>query len=249
MSRCRMHVVDAKTNGVAGVVVWSPTKSLWLGSMMLTALVAGPLTWTLNAAVMSALLTAGTLCFGHSVGMHRLLIHRSFVCPRWLEYAMVYAGTLVGLGGPRRMLYMHDIRDWCQRQSACHPFYTHQSGIVKDAIWNLHCECHLEHPPEFRPEAAVTQNRFYQLLDRHWIAAQLPVAAVLFAAGGVPWLVWGISVRVTTSTIGHWLVGYIAHNMGQQEWHIRGASVQGYNIAGLGLLTMGEAWHNNHHAF
>ncbi|MCA9062714.1 MAG: hypothetical protein KDA96_06635 [Planctomycetaceae bacterium] len=245
----RMHAADPKTSAVHGRVVWSPLKSIWLGSMMLTALIAGPLTFGWDAAVMSGVLTASTLCFGHSVGLHRLLIHRSFKCPQWLEYCMVYAGVLVGLGGPRRMLYMHDIRDWAQRQPACHPFFIHQSSIVKDGFWNLHCECRLDHPPEFRPEESVSRNRFYRLLDRCWIGAQLPLAAVLYLIGGLPWVVWGTGVRITVSTIGHWLVGYIAHNIGQQDWLVEGASVQGYNVPGLGLLTMGEAWHNNHHAF
>jgi stearoyl-CoA desaturase (delta-9 desaturase) len=66
---------------------------------------------------------------------------------------------------------------------------------------------------------------------------------------GMPWLVWGIAVRVAVSVTGHWLVGYFAHNRGPRSWHINGAGVQGYNIPGCGLITMGEAWHNNHHAF
>jgi stearoyl-CoA desaturase (delta-9 desaturase) len=30
---------------------------------------------------------------------------------------------------------------------------------------------------------------------------------------------------------------------------VEGAGVQGYNVPYCGLITMGEAWHNNHHAF
>jgi stearoyl-CoA desaturase (delta-9 desaturase) len=51
------------------------------------------------------------------------------------------------------------------------------------------------------------------------------------------------------SVTGHWLVGYFAHNRGPRSWHIQGAGVQGYNVPYAGFLTMGEAWHNNHHAF
>jgi fatty-acid desaturase len=78
---------------------------------------------------------------------------------------------------------------------------------------------------------------------------QLPWAVLFFALGGMPWLVWGIAVRVAASVTGHWLVGYFAHNRGPRSWHIRGAGVQGYNVPYCGLITMGEAWHNNHHAF
>jgi stearoyl-CoA desaturase (delta-9 desaturase) len=54
---------------------------------------------------------------------------------------------------------------------------------------------------------------------------------------------------VTVSLIGHWLVGYSAHNLGPRDWHLRGHAVQGHNVPRIGLLTMGESWHNNHHAF
>ncbi|MDP6447935.1 MAG: acyl-CoA desaturase [Pirellulaceae bacterium] len=236
-------------NAVDGTVVWSPVRSLWFSAMAATALVGGALTFSWQAAFVSALLTIGTLCFGHSVGLHRLLIHRSFTCPLWLEYCMVYAGVLVGMGGPRRVIFMHEIRDWSQNQPQCHPFYIHKSGIFRDGLWNLHCECRLQSGPEFAPEERVTHSEFYRLLDRYWMAAQLPVAGLLFLAGGWPWVVWGICVRVTVSLVGHWMVGYFAHNRGELKWTIDGASVQGRNIPWLALLTMGESWHNNHHAF
>ena len=51
------------------------------------------------------------------------------------------------------------------------------------------------------------------------------------------------------SVLGHWLIGYFAHNQGGRNWHVKGAAVQGYNVPFAALLTMGESWHNNHHAF
>jgi len=48
---------------------------------------------------------------------------------------------------------------------------------------------------------------------------------------------------------GHWLIGYFAHNHGQMHRVVRGAAVQGRNVRWTSLLTMGECWHNNHHAF
>lgn len=237
------------SNAVDGRIVWSPVKSIWFSTMAMTAIFGGTSMASWDAAVASCLLTVFTLCFGHSVGLHRLLIHRSFNCPPWLEYAMVYTGVLVGMGGPRRVIAMHEFRDWSQRQPACHPFYIHKSGFLKDGLWNLHCECRLANGPTLAIENRVTRSEFYRLLDRYWMAAQLPLAAVLYMFGGWAWIVWGICVRVTISLLGHWMVGYLAHNFGSKTWHVEGASVQGFNVHGLGLLTMGEAWHNNHHAF
>ena len=63
------------------------------------------------------------------------------------------------------------------------------------------------------------------------------------------WVLWGICLRVSVSLIGHWMVGHFAHRTGHQGWRIEGLPVQGYNLPGLGLVTFGENWHANHHAF
>jgi len=75
--------------------------------------------------VMSAL----TVCLGHSLGMHRRLIHRSYDCPLWLERLFVYCGTLVGMAGPYGMIRQHDIRDWAQRKPHCHPYLAHRGRV------------------------------------------------------------------------------------------------------------------------
>src|SRR5262249_53114227 len=90
---------------------------------------------------------------------------------------------------------------------------------------------------------------FYRFLERTWRWQQLPWALLLFALGGLPWLVWGGFVRVAVSTGGHWLVGYVAHRSGYRGYENRGAAVQGWNSLALGALSLGEGWHNNHHAF
>lgn len=100
---------------VSGVVRWQPVKSVWIGSMTLAALALGPIVFSWDAFAASLVLSAITLCGGHSVGMHRRLIHNSFECPLWLEYFLVYLGVLVGMAGPIGMMRQHDMRDWAQR--------------------------------------------------------------------------------------------------------------------------------------
>jgi stearoyl-CoA desaturase (delta-9 desaturase) len=72
---------------------------------------------------------------------------------------------------------------------------------------------------------------------------------MLFLHCGWGWVAWGLCGRVTISVFGHWIVGHYAHNCGQRDWHVEGAAVQGHNLRFLGLVTFGECWHNNHHAF
>ena len=78
---------------------------------------------------------------------------------------------------------------------------------------------------------------------------QLPWALLFFAWGGWGFICWGVCARVSAGVLGHWLIGYFAHNHGQMHFHVDGAAVQGRNIRLTTLLTMGECWHNNHHAY
>jgi stearoyl-CoA desaturase (delta-9 desaturase) len=234
---------------VEGHVRWAPVKSLWIGGMTFATLVFGSPYATWDAVALFVVSSGVTLCLGHSVGMHRRLIHRSFECPKWLEYLAVYAGTLVGMAGPIGMIRLHDFRDWAQRQSACHDYFCHRRDFWHDAWWQLHCELVLTNPPIFRLEPDLENDRVYSVLERTWMWQQLPWALLFLALGGWGWVIWGICARVAVCVTGHWLVGHFAHRDGDQTWIVEGAAAQGYNVRFAGLISMGESWHNNHHAF
>jgi fatty-acid desaturase len=240
---------ESDTDASTGSVHWSPAKSLWISAMSLVAAIGGPLFFSWSALALFLVTTGLTVCLGHSLGMHRRLIHRSYDCPLWLERLFVYLGTLVGMAGPFGMIRQHDIRDWAQRKAECHAYLAHRSSFWRDGFWQLHCELKLTHPPRLEVEQRVANDGFYRFIERTWQLQQVPWAVLFYALGGLPWVVWGIAVRVAISVTGHWLVGYFAHNRGPRTWHVEGAGVQGFNVPYCSLLTMGEAWHNNHHAF
>lgn len=217
--------------------------------MLTLAVIAGPLTATVDAVAMFALLTYATLLLGHSVGMHRLMIHRTFQCPKWLERLLIYIGVLVGMAGPYGILRIHDIRDWAQRLPACHDFFAHRRSLLVDAFWQMHCRFEFARPPAFMIEKEFTRDRWLRAMERTWMLQQLPLGVVLYAIGGWSWVVWGICCRVSVSVAGHWIVTYLCHNPGPGTWHVRDAGVQAANLNGCGFITMGECWHNNHHAF
>jgi fatty-acid desaturase len=134
--------------------------------MTITALIGGPFYFSWSALVLFLATTAVTLCLGHSLGMHRRLIHRAFDCPLWIERLLVYLGTLVGMAGPYGMIRQHDIRDWAQRKPDCHAYLAHRSSIWRNGLWQFHCELALVHPPELIIERRVANDRFYQLIER-----------------------------------------------------------------------------------
>ncbi len=242
-------IPTAQTSANKGRIVWDATKSLWWFGHFLGATAAIIWFWQWDAILAAAILTGVTICAGHSVGMHRLLIHRAFQAPLWLERLLVWLGTLVGMAGPFGMIRAHDMRDWHQRQTICPPHPSHGAGFWRDAWWQMHCRFDLRHPPQFVIEPLIANDWFFRAVERTWMLQQLPVALVLYAAGGWAWVLWGICVRIILSLTGHWAVGHFAHRTGHQGWRIDGLPVQGYNLPGLGLITFGENWHGNHHAF
>ncbi|QIO05088.1 acyl-CoA desaturase [Acinetobacter shaoyimingii] len=240
--------VNKLTNAVSGRVVWSPLKSIWVTTMYLLGIYAIFYTFSFQNLLVFLVTSAITLCLGHSLGMHRRLIHQSYTCPKWLEYLFVHLGVIVGLAGPFGMVRTHDTRDWAQRQGKCHTYFSHGSSFIKDGFWQLHCDLILDHPPQFKAEP-ILDTPFYQFMEKTWIVQQLRLMCILWLIGGWQWVLWGTCLRVAVSVTGHWLIGYFAHNVGHRSWHVDGAGVQGYNIKFCGLITMGECWHNNHHAF
>jgi len=235
-------------NPVEGKVVWDPVHSIWHGGMMAGTLF-GALPFATRDAVIMFLLTTGTgLLLGHSVGFHRLLIHRSFETPLWLERSLVWVGTSVGMGGPFWMIRTHDLRDWAQRQADCHPYFAHRRSLLVDAWWQIHCRLLLSEPPS-HDLGRVGADPFYRFLERSWMWQQLPIALLLYAVGGWVWVAWGVCARVFVSVSGHWFVGHLAHRRGPQSWLVVGAGLQAHDVPWAAIPTMGEAWHNNHHAF
>jgi stearoyl-CoA desaturase (delta-9 desaturase) len=234
-----------------GRVVWDVNRSLWFGSVVLVA-AAGAVPAAIRspaAVALFAITTGATLCVGHSVGIHRLLIHRAFRVPRWLEYALVYIGVLVGLGGPLGLVGMHNTRDFQQNRPWCHDYFAHRRAAWRDYFWNLYCRFEFRQPFDPRLDPGIEGDRFYRFLERTWRWQQLPWALLFLAVGGWPWLIWGTFVRVAVSTAGYWFVNYVAHRTGYRAYTNRGAAVQGWNSALLGAISMGEGWHNNHHTF
>jgi stearoyl-CoA desaturase (delta-9 desaturase) len=236
-------------NVARGNVRWSPVKSLWWTGMVCASVIGGWLTFSWGALTLFLLATATVLLFGHSLGSHRKLIHDSFGCPKWLEYALVYAGVQVGLAGPLGLLAQHNLRDYAQRQPDCHDFLRHGRSFWRDGWWQLHCDLVLTDPPVLPVPPTIADDTFYRFLERTWMLQQIPPALVLYALGGWAFVVWGVCARIAAGVTGHWLVGYFAHNHGGMHHTVDGAAVQGRNVKCASLLTMGESWHNNHHAW
>lgn len=162
--------IDART----GTVSADPVKILWVGSMLILGTVGSAMTASFDAVGIFLVSTIVTLCLGHSLGMHRRFIHRSYQCPRWMEYLFVHFGVLVGLAGPYGMLRTHDTRDWAQRQTECHDYFSHAQVWYRDLWWQLFCSIKLDNPPKFEIEPEIGGDPVYQWMERTWLLHQYP---------------------------------------------------------------------------
>jgi len=234
---------------IDGRVRYAPLKSLWMSSMALAAVIGGVMTYSWACLLLFMVTTALVLLFGATLGIHRKLIHDSFQCPRWLEYLMVYLGVQVGLCGPLGSVRQHALRDHAQNLPGCHAYLCHGQPIWLDAWWQIHCSFEPDTPVACVLDKRIAGDGFYRFLERTWILQQAPLGLLLYLWGGWGFVCWGVAARVTAAVGGYWLIAYLAHNHGAVRFKAEGAAVQSRNVRFISLLTMGECWHNNHHAF
>ncbi len=204
--------------------------------------------WQSNWAAVAVCLLMHAVCggLGICVGYHRLLTHRSFKCPRAVEYTLALLGSLCLEGKPTYWVAQH-------RQ---HHQYPDQPGDPHDArqgFWWSHMLWLLWIPS---PESMEKINSryapdllrvpFYRFLSRLYVWPSLLLAILLYVLGGWPFVVWGMFVRLVLSYHCTWLVNSAGHAFGYKNFPLNDLSTNCWWVA---LLAYGEGWHNNHHAF
>ena len=227
---------------------WSKKRSLWLLTMYAGAAAGAFPAYSPTAALTSSALAVVFLC-GFTVGFHRGFIHGSFRTYRWLERLLLYLATLNGFGGLLQMFRKHELRDYWQNQPEAPAYYGYRHGLWRDYLWYLHLDHLGPEPAGLRIEGGWRTDRFLLGLDRHWMAHQVLFGTLLWLAGGWPLVVWGVCVRISTTTTGIWLVNYLVHKHGYRNFELAGCTEEGRNSLWVGALSLGEGWHNNHHAF
>lgn len=232
-----------------GRVRFDWAKSLWLWGMLLSGVLYGIPAATPRLVAASVALAVLTLCLGHSVGLHRGVIHRTYETSRTVRGALVYLFVLSGLGSPLAWARLHAVRDYWQNRLDCPRYFAYDHSLARDFIWNLHMT--LE-PADARAEAKlpadVTTDPWLRFLDRTWRLHVLVLAAVLYVTLGAAGVAVCICARTAAGILGHWFVGYAAHAWGERRFVVAGAKESGTNVWLLGVLSFGEGFHNNHHA-
>ena len=220
------------------------------------------LLWNRAVDAADLALLAGTYlvtAIGITVGFHRLLTHRAFQTYPRIERVFAVVGSLSVQGS---------VMDWVadHRKHHAHtdregdphsPHVGHGSGVA--GLWHAHAGWLLEtqgqadwkrYAPELYEDPAMRRiGRSFPLL----VAVSLLVPTLAgfalhgFTLGGAArGLVWGGLVRIFLVHHVTWSVNSVCHFFGRRRFDVEDQST---NVAWLAVLTLGESWHHNHHAF
>ncbi|WP_141588723.1 acyl-CoA desaturase [Myxococcus sp. AB056] len=233
-----------------GRLRFDAARTLWLWGMLIPGVTVGLAAATPTTVAVSLLLTFATLCLGHSVGLHRGVIHRTYEAGPLTRGVLAYLFVLSGLGGPLTWARLHAVRDYWQNRPDCPPYFAYEHSMARDFGWNLHLRFEAADDRALaRLPPGVLTDPWLRFLERTWPLHVLGLAGVVLAVLGSEAVALCVCARTAAGILGHWAVGYAAHVWGERRYALPGAAESGTNIWVLGVLSFGEGFHNNHHAF
>jgi stearoyl-CoA desaturase (delta-9 desaturase) len=200
---------------------------------------------------------------GVTVGFHRMLTHRSFQAPKPVEYAFAVLGSMA-VQGPV-MAWVADHRKHhahADHEGDPHsPHVGHGDGAagVLRGLWHAHVGWLLSDQGQasarkYAPD--LLEDRGMRAINRRFpllvlLSLALPALAGWALSGGsvagaATGLLWGGLVRIFFVHHVTWSVNSVCHFLGTRRFATDDHST---NVAWLSLLSFGESWHHNHHAF
>jgi stearoyl-CoA desaturase (Delta-9 desaturase) len=237
------------------IAVPLPFVGLGLAVGLLWNRAIGPLELTVLAVfyVLTAL--------GVTLGFHRMFTHRAFESSKTFKAIIAVLGSMAMQGS---------VITWVADHRKHHAFTDHEGdphsphlagpgfwGGIK-GLWHAHMGWLFEtvgtaDRQRFAPD--LVKDRSLQVIDRLfplWLAISfaLPFALGWIIGGGIgtalTCVLWGGFVRVFLLHHVTWSINSVCHFFGRKRFAIDDES---RNVFWLAPLSMGEAWHHNHHAF
>ncbi|MFY9265231.1 MAG: fatty acid desaturase [Solirubrobacterales bacterium] len=200
---------------------------------------------------------------GVTVGYHRLLTHRSFETRKQIRAALAIAGSMSVQGAPIHWVADHrKHHDFSDEIGDPHSPHTHGKpgwrGIL-GGWWHSHMGWLFsrdERASASRYARDLKSDPTIVWVDKHffsWVLLGLAIPFVLgFALSGgeigaaLTGMLWGGFVRIFLQHHATWSVNSICHMYGKQPFEVEDQSTNNWAVA---LVSMGEGWHHNHHAF
>jgi stearoyl-CoA desaturase (Delta-9 desaturase) len=198
---------------------------------------------------------------GITVGYHRLFTHRSFEAPGPLRALFAVAGSMAVQGAVTEWVATHR-RHHAYADAYGDPHSPHLveapglKGVLR-GLWHAHIGWFL-HPvrtdvsrwaPDLEEDPVVSRvnARFGTLVLVSFFLA--PLVGLLVTGtlwGAFTAFVWGSLVRLFLLHHVTWSINSICHFFGNQPFTSRDESTNNWPLS---VISFGESWHNNHHAF
>ncbi|MEZ4358931.1 MAG: acyl-CoA desaturase [Kofleriaceae bacterium] len=244
--------VASRAYAVAMLVVPAAATALALADALAHGLRA------LDVGLLGACYLLSTI--GITVGYHRLLAHGAFQAKPALRDALVILGCTAGEGPPLYWVANHRRHhEFSDEPGDPHSPYWAGDEPLRGlrSFWHAHAGWMITHAltntlrycPDLLREPRVTRlARRYNLwlalgvVVPGLIAAAVEPSAASFARGAL----WGGLVRMFVLHHVTWSINSVAHLWGSRVFDVGDHS---RNVAWLSVLSLGESWHNNHHAF
>lgn len=184
---------------------------------------------------------------GICLGYHRLLSHRSLQVPKWLEYILATIGALAMQGGPIFWVGGHRQHHAYTEDYDKDPYSARRGFLWSHMLWVLYPRDEFFDRTTYNKYAPdLARDPYYQWLDRYFVSLQIPLGLVLYALGGWSWVLYAVFVRAVLLWHTTWLINSATHLFGYRTFDCDDNS---RNLWWAALLTFGEGWHNNHHAY
>jgi stearoyl-CoA desaturase (delta-9 desaturase) len=209
-----------------------------------------------------ALAVVFTVVIGHAVtvGFHRLFAHRSFEASRPLKVTLAVLGT---------MSFQGSLIGWVADHRRHHRFSDRPGdphspwwdGTTPTGGWRGFWHAHVgwafvnQPTPRLRYAADLVEDPDLVLIDRLFVPCSIATLAIPFGigfvlygtlAGAVGALVWAGILRIGFTHNVTWAINSVCHRFGKRPFRSKD---QSRNVAALAVVSMGESWHNAHHAF
>lgn len=216
----------------------------WMTAMHAGCLIA-PFYFTWQALGVAIVLHWLTGSIGICLGYHRYLSHRSLRLAWPAEFFVMLCGVLSGQGSPltwsatHRVHHQRSDRDGDPHSPLEGKWWSHLTWLFVRQSPNTLQRLYARYIPD---QVDRPMMRFFDKTYGIWLVA---TGVVLYALGGLPWMLWGLCVRMVFMYHCTWFVNSATHLWGYRNYETQDES---RNLWWVALISYGEGWHNNHHA-
>ncbi|GDX65596.1 stearoyl-CoA 9-desaturase [Chlorobiota bacterium] len=183
---------------------------------------------------------------GITMGFHRMLVHQSFIAHPIVKFILLMLGSMA-LQGPASNWASVHLKHHAHTDDDDDPHSPTVKGWLHSHCGWIFTMAHDEHISARQTFGKkFQQDKMVQFFDATFFVWSMIGLFIPFLIGGLNGLLWGGFVRLFLALNFTWSVNSFCHIIGGRMFNTPDKSK---NNLIVGILAMGEGWHNNHHAF